>query len=129
MQSRDGIYFYNVRIDFSRVSFENRVIDIFDEQIRNLRLAPTAEQLIDNYYEVCRILGKRPVADDLSGPNKPGKYSLTNYKSLFGSWNNFLTSIGEIPIIKPPTHGEQSFKQNWLDLKTKLGRVPTTKDL
>jgi hypothetical protein len=91
------------------------------------RKPATTEQLIENYKEVQRILGRRPVADDLHSPNS--KYCLGPYKNNFGSWNEFLVSIGVTPIIKPARHDEQSLRKNWIDIKTKRGRVPTVMDL
>ena len=42
------------------------------------------------------------MADDMHSPNS--KYCLGPYKNNFGSWNEFLVSIGVTPIIKPAIH-------------------------
>jgi hypothetical protein len=94
------------------------------------RKPPTVQQLIENYKEVHKILGRRPTSHDLDNRNKPGKYSARAYVRRFGSWNKFLIGIGETSITQPsPALNEQSLRKNWIDVKTKQGRVPTTRDL
>jgi len=81
------------------------------------------QELIDNYYQMKKVLGRKPLSSDMK-LKKGSKYGMSIYEAYFGTWNKFLKSLGEkareLNIPK-----EKLIKE--LKAKAKeLGRIPKT---
>lgn len=75
------------------VHFDSSVEEIFkahDEANKEV----TQEDLIENYYSVKEKITRKPGQDDINN-EVISHYKLSLYRSIFGSWNRFLESIGE----------------------------------
>lgn len=82
-------YFYNPKC---KVFFEDEVqefLNIQDEQNHNIN----EDDLIDAYFELKTKLGRKPTMQEV---NNEGKYKVSKYSSVFGSWIKFLRTIGEL---------------------------------
>jgi superfamily II DNA or RNA helicase len=113
----------------AKVYFENKVIDIFDEQIRSISITPTVEQLKQNWLEVKENLGRIPIVEELNDKSL-SKVSSHWYYKYYDNYSNFIVHMDEIPKWrKLAPYTTEQLEQNWLELKQKLGKVPTTKDL
>lgn len=73
------------------VHFDSDVEEILDAQDEAEREV-TSEDLIEAYYEVAEIVGRKPSQGDI---NSQGKYKISKYLGIFGSWVTFLRKIGE----------------------------------
>ena len=63
----------------------------------NLRQKYTDEELIKEFYKVKEILGKCPSFEEMK---KHAKYYPCIMRWRFGSWNNFLKTLGEVRIYE-----------------------------
>jgi len=110
------------------VNFDSILIDIFKMQRRpELLRNPTKEELIKQYWELKAILNRFPTYEDFKVKSilKYGMiYHVSSYERLWGSWTNFLRDNG---ITKKPT--KQDLIENYYELKVKLGRRPTGRDM
>ena len=75
----------------------NNLLESIDEPINKYE---TKQQLIDDYFELKKQLGKQPTCREFV---KYSKYTQYNVVKLFDSWNKFLKSIDE-PIKKYGTN-------------------------
>ena len=66
-----------------------QILDYQDEQNHNIN----EDDLIDAYFDLKTKIGRKPTMEDI---NTDGKYKTSKYASVFGSWFQFLTKIGEI---------------------------------
>ncbi|MBN1225056.1 MAG: DEAD/DEAH box helicase family protein, partial [Candidatus Aminicenantes bacterium] len=82
------IYKYNPKCE---VHFDAEVEEILDAQDQREREI-TKEDLLDAYYEVAESLGCKPSQEDV---NTKGKYKVSKYLQIFGSWVKFLRQVGE----------------------------------
>ena len=65
-----------------------------EKQNRYFNVDVKKEDLIDNYYQIKRKLGKLPMCKDIKIKHG-SKYGGSHYWKTFGSWRNFLRYIGE----------------------------------
>lgn len=117
------IYRYN-----TTVTFDSVLIDIFKiQQQKLINYNPTKEELINQYWNLKKLLNRYPTYQDLKATNAK-KYgivlSVSYYEKIWGSWRKFLDSL---KIKKIPTRHELIL--NYYRLKMRLGRRPTIKDL
>ncbi len=109
------------------VRLSKRKIDVIKDSYDR---AITAEKLIENYFNVKNKLGRQPSSKDFEkNKNSITLYSLSSYRYLFGSWNNFLRSIDEKYIDRWHKATEKELIDNYLELKKELNKVPTTIDM
>lgn len=73
------------------VIFDAKIEDILDRQDTAEREI-TKEDLIDAYYTLSEQLNRKPSQEDI---NREGEFKVSRYLSVFGSWVEFLKSIGE----------------------------------
>lgn len=73
------------------VRFDAKVEEILDFQDEAEREV-TKEDLVDAYFELAEAIGRKPTQEDI---NSKGKYKMSKYFLLFGSWVNFLRNVGE----------------------------------
>jgi superfamily II DNA or RNA helicase len=81
-----------------------------------------------NYFRLKEELGKQPSCRDI---DKDGKFNHTQYTKVYGSYPDFLRNIGE-PILNNKESSKldrQDIIKNYLEMKNKLGREPTNRDL
>lgn len=82
-------YEYNPKC---KVMFDDEVqavLDYQDEQNHNIN----EDDLTDAYFDLKTKLGRKPTMEDI---NNEGKYKVSKYAAVFGSWIKFLRSVGEI---------------------------------
>lgn len=82
-------YEYNPKC---KVVFDDEVqavLDYQDEQNHNIN----EDDLTDAYFDLKTKLGRKPTIEDI---NNEGKYKVSKYAAVFGSWIKFLRSVGEI---------------------------------
>ena len=72
----------------------NKFLESIGEGITRDR-AITKEKLIEDYYRVKKLLGRRPLLKDFRGRGRISNYSGATYMNHFGTWSWFLYSIGE----------------------------------
>ena len=95
--------------------------------------------LLKNYLEIKAFLGRVPREIEMG---QQGRYARNNYRNHFGSYENFLRIIEEIPPrtyqrrdrSKPPPRKEPQpshieLIQEFRRLKDELQRVPTMADI
>jgi superfamily II DNA or RNA helicase len=73
------------------VIFDAEVEQILDNQ-DTVEREITKEDLIDAYYVLAEQLNRKPSQDDI---NRDGEFKVSRYFALFGTWVNFLKTIGE----------------------------------
>ena len=84
------------------------------------------EELRLNYFDVKSKLGKQPTSTDLQFH---GKFSYQVYLKRFGSYNNFLLSVGE-PIMRLcASISKEALFQEYLRVKIEVGKDPKIKDI
>lgn len=98
------------------VHFDEEVIEIFKQQE-----GITKDDLLEAYIEVKERLGRQPTVTDI---NEYGEYAQFYYIKLFGSWNKFLESVGEIGNLSP-----EILTRAYYEVKEKLGRRPKRKEM
>lgn len=95
----------------------------------------TKEKLIENYFNVKKMLKKQPRSIDV---RKYGLYHVGIYRKFYGSWDEFLKKIGEPVLFKREKCDkpydlteatEQQLIDNYYRVKKLLGRQPMQKDL
>lgn len=59
----------------------------------------TKQNLIENYWNVKMLLGRRLLSSDMKHKEK-SLYGITTYRKHFGTWNKFLDSIGELHNLR-----------------------------
>jgi hypothetical protein len=113
-----GIDFYSYHYG----SYERFLSEINEKKTLKI----TDQQLIENYYCVKRKIGKQPSSTSLQDL---GKFSYQVYLKRFGSYNNFLLTIGE-PIVRGCSSitDEELFNE-YLTVKKKLDREPSIDDI
>jgi len=110
------------------VNFDMDVIKIFETQEeRNV----TKEKLINEYFRMKKLLDRRPLYTDFCYKDKEAKYSSKAYENYFGSWTEFLKSIGEPcnASHKRINVNEKILIEYYNKVKQELGRVPKAKDM
>lgn len=85
----------------------------------------TTQRLKENYKVVKNRIKKTPTTKDMS---VLGKYSISTYERNFGTWNNFLACIGEMPNKKHMITKDE-FINEFRRVKSLLGHVPTTLEM
>jgi superfamily II DNA or RNA helicase len=127
-----------------QVYFDKQVVDLFEYQksLRGPGVPWSKQECIDEYYRVKSLLGRSPVQADFmtiysaerrkhffeqkkSKPYKRNptvpmdppiyKIHLSTYCRLWGSWKNFLKSIGEYKF------NEEYLVKHYFDIKKNLG--------
>lgn len=83
------IYEYNPKC---KVEFDDEVQQILDLQ-DNENHDVNEDDLVANYFDVKTELNRKPNPNDLADH---GKYRIGKYVKVFGSWVQFLKTIGEI---------------------------------
>jgi hypothetical protein len=78
------------------------------------------EDLKSNYFDVKLKIGKQPTSTDLQ---YNGRFSYQVYMKRFGSYNNFLQSVGEPSITK------QELFQDYFKVKAFVRKDPTINDM
>jgi superfamily II DNA or RNA helicase len=81
--------------DVPSVYFDSKVIDLFEYQ-RQLHHVPTKEELIQNYEDAKKKIGRVPKQKELDDRNI-SKYNMYWYYKYYGSYNAFVESMGDIP--------------------------------
>jgi len=105
-------YHYNI----PQVWFHHKVIDLFEyQESRNI----TKEKLIQEYWRMKKLLGRRPIYTDFCYVGHKSIYSAKAYENYFGSWSNFLKHIGEWEEIKT-----KDLVDNYWKVKKKIRRIP-----
>lgn len=84
-----------------------------------------SEELIQEYHSLKENIGKQPTISDIDAKSK---LSSSVYRKRWGTWNLFLKAINE-PIIQNKTITIKEFQDNYKDVKEKIGKTPTTKDM
>jgi superfamily II DNA or RNA helicase len=105
------------QIEFINLGCKVRLNQMKVDIITNRGHTYNINYLIDRYYEIKKKLGRTPKSTEMSKP-----YGRV-YLKRFGSWNNFLKSIGE-SIDK-----KDIMKRYFFELKKKLGRSPTKMEI
>ena len=82
---------------------------------------PTKE-LLREYQSLKEKLNRQPTIKDI---DKFGKFSSSVYQRRWGSWTDFLKSIGETPI-QLRNIPKQDLIDNFSEVKSRLNKVPTT---
>ncbi|CAB1065518.1 Putative helicase [Olavius sp. associated proteobacterium Delta 1] len=73
------------------VHFDEDLIEMFKE-MDDLEEGPTKEKLIEQYFSIKDELGRKPKPSDI---NELGRFTISAYNKLFGTWVAFLREIGE----------------------------------
>jgi len=83
------------------------------------------EDLINNFLTIKQRLGKIPTRQEM----RPlGKFSASVYERRFGSWNRFLTSMGE-KLNKKQEITKDEFISDFVKVKQKIGHAPTANEM
>jgi hypothetical protein len=85
----------------------------------------SSNRLIREFQRVERKLGHQPNSSDMIKCSKIGFY---HYMHKYGSWKNFLHSIGLKTNWNPPSKPEDLIKAFW-QLHRKLRRQPTSHEI
>ncbi|MHA1658276.1 MAG: homing endonuclease associated repeat-containing protein [Promethearchaeota archaeon] len=114
-----GKYSYNYYLKYFG-SWNKFLESIGEPIIRDINI--TKKKLIENYWKVKKEIGRQPISTDMN------KYSYNSYKKHFGSWNEFLESIGE-PILKSRNITKEKLIENYWKVKKEIGRQPISTDM
>lgn len=96
---------------------------IEQQEIKKFKI-PTVS-LIHEYRILKVKLCRMPTISDV---DKHGKFSSSVYRKRWGTWNNFLLSINEIPI-QNKNISREDLKDNFFKVKHKLGKTPTIEEM
>lgn len=101
--------------------------DQFLRQINEKTTLKTSDaELVQNYHEVKKMLGRQPSSNDL---RLYGRYSYQIYLKRYKSFNNFLTSIGE-PIIRADYNvTKEILMEEYKKVEEKLGHKPSAEEI
>ncbi len=102
----------------------NNFLESIGEPFTIVNKKISEENLIAAYYELKENLGCTPTTIEM---NKLGKYNVKIYYKRFGTWNQFLESIGE--DVKRNTISEEELTDAFYELKDYLGHTPKTKEI
>lgn len=94
-----------------------------EKKLEKFRIS--SEQLIEEYKRLKQSINKQPTISDVDSESI---FSSSAYKKRWGTWNMFLTAINE-PLLQKKSITKKDFKDNFREVKRKLGKVPTTKDM
>ncbi len=97
----------------------------FLEEKKLKRFRIPSEQLIEEYYLLKCSIGTQPTISDIDSKSK---FSSSVYRKRWGTWNMFLQAINE-PLLQNKSITKKEFEDNFKEVKRKLGKVPTTKDM
>jgi len=103
---------------------EDMVEDVVKEKKGYIRY--TNEELIKAYFELKERLGKQPSRKDIDRYRR-GSCSET-YRHRWGSWTNFLTSIGE-PSQKKWKLTKKELIDAYFELKKDIGHQPRSTEI
>lgn len=104
-------------------TWNNFLLSIDEIPVQNKNISE--KDLIDNFLEVKRKLGKIPIIGEMK---KLSKFSISVYARRFGSWNSFLASIGE-RLNKKQKISKDEFISEFMKVKQKIGHAPTFKEM
>ena len=79
------------------------------------------EILTKTYFEVKEKIGHPPTLKEIG---IHCTFSAANYMRLFGTWNKFLESVGEVGNLN-----KEILTKTYFEVKEKIGRIPTKKDM
>lgn len=85
----------------------------------------SSEQLIEEYHRLKQSIGKQPTISDIDSKSK---FSSSAYRRRWGTWNMFLQAINE-PLLQNKSITKKEFEDNYKEVKEKIGRTPTGKDM
>lgn len=94
-----------------------------EKKLKNFRIS--SEQLIEEYHRLKQSVKKQPTIFDVDSKSK---FSSSVYRKRWGTWNMFLKAINE-PLLQNKLITKKDFEDNFREVKRKLGKVPTTKDM
>ncbi len=93
-----------------------------------LNIGCAKDELIENYFEVKKKLGRPPNQREMKKPLS--RIHNISYTSHFGTWNKFLKEIGEpLKHERHKRYTKDEFIKNYFDVKKKLGRQPYSTEM
>lgn len=85
----------------------------------------SSEDLVKEFMRVKSSMGRQPTISEM---DSNGKFSSSAYRKRWGTWNNFLRSINQ-PLIQDKSITNEALKADYYEVKRKMGRAPTRKDM
>ena len=102
----------------------NNFLKSINEKYISMGYLPTEKELIDNYLEVKNKLGRQPLEREMR--LEISLFGESKYLKHFGSWFNFLSKVGDVPL---DYISEDDLIENYLNIKRELNRVPYGKNI
>jgi len=101
--------------------FKIRLTRVKYDVINQMRKRPTKQQLIDEYNTLKKEFGRIPRAREC---NNYGVY----HRLYWNSWEEFLESMGEVPIIRRNNVSKKELITEYFRVKEILGRQPLQRE-
>lgn len=89
----------------------------------------TEEDLIQEYRRLEKELGRQPTYTDFRGRERLSGIHVSQYEKHFGTWGRFLEKVGGVKYATQKGPDKKALIKQFHDLKKKLGRRPTNRDV
>lgn len=96
---------------------------IEQKEIKKFKIS--TDKLIGEYLSIKEKLGRAPTLEEIDNLSQ---FSSSAYRKRWGSWTDFLKSIGETPI-QQRNISKKELTDNFIGVKNKLNKIPTTNEM
>ncbi|HET9135345.1 MAG TPA: hypothetical protein VFO76_01815 [Candidatus Kapabacteria bacterium] len=110
------------------VDFVSLLTDLYDSN--TMPMPPTKDELTAAFWDRYEALGRQPKYSEMRPP--AARYNFNEYRRAFGSWANFLKTVGMRSLSdirrKDPVSKEDLTEAFWQTFR-ELGRQPTSTEM